>query len=48
VGGVASNDVWAVGQQASGVNLNGVTALSDGIVVAVGVGSSNSAVILEN
>jgi len=39
---------WSVLATPSGVNLNGVTALSDGIVVAVGVGSNNSAVILQN
>lgn len=39
---------WSLLATPSGVNLNGVTALSDGIVVAVGVGSNNSAVILRN
>jgi len=40
---------WAILPTPAGVNaLNGVTALSDGIVVAVGVGTNNSAVILHN
>jgi hypothetical protein len=39
---------WSLLATQSGVNPNGVTALSDGIVVAVGVGSNNSAVILQN
>jgi hypothetical protein len=39
---------WSLLATPSGVNLHGVTALSDGIVVAVGAGSNNSAVILQN
>ncbi len=38
---------WGLVNTPSGVGLFGVTALSDGTVVAVGV-SNNSAVILEN
>jgi len=39
---------WSLLATPNGVSLTGVTALSDGIVVAVGVGSNNSAVILQN
>ena len=40
---------WAILVTPSGVGgLNGVTARSDGIVVAVGGGTNNSAVILHN
>jgi hypothetical protein len=57
VGGAANGPViehwngskWSLVTLPSGVSgLNGVTALSDGTIVAVGVGSNNSAVILEN
>jgi hypothetical protein len=40
---------WSLVTSASGVlDLEGVTALSDGTVVAVGEGTNGSAVILEN
>ena len=40
---------WTILATPSGIGgLNGVTARSDGIVVAVGVGTNNSAVILHN
>ena len=39
---------WNLLTTPSGVGLFAVTALSDGTVVAVGAGSNNSAVILQN
>jgi hypothetical protein len=39
---------WTILATPSGVSLDGVTALGDGTVVAVGAGSNNSAVILSN
>jgi hypothetical protein len=40
---------WSLLNTPSGVaNLNGVTALSDSTVVAVGLGTNGSAIILQN